>query len=229
LDYESGASTSRSRLIAVQEYGSDGVSILPEQTFVWQEGTTGHFGTYNSTLDAGAGEEYDHRFVDINGDGMVDLVGIRKTGSNIFVRFSNGNGYFGNFNSTLDAGAGDEYDHRFEDINGDGMADLIGIRKTGQNIYARFSNGDGHFGNPNNTLDAGAGQEYDHTFADINGDGKLDLIGMRITGQNIYVRFQDGEFPDILTIVNNGTGGVITVDYTSAPQSSLDSHVSFSS
>lgn len=92
LDYECGdtnsagcpgTATGRSRLKAVTELGSDGVTALPPQTFEWLKGGNGYAtGAFSAppepfTARSGAapgGWDRGIRQADLNGDGLLDLI-----------------------------------------------------------------------------------------------------------------------------------------------------------
>jgi hypothetical protein len=72
LDYQNGSATGRSRLTAVQEYGNNGSSTLPAQTFGWQEGGSGFDAPVQWTT--GAYWNYSPFPGDYNGDGKTDVM-----------------------------------------------------------------------------------------------------------------------------------------------------------
>ena len=73
LDYQYGAVTGRSELVTVQEYGSDGVTMLPPQTFAWQQGSLGYGPTW-SNANTGVGSIGQYFTGDVNGDGKTDII-----------------------------------------------------------------------------------------------------------------------------------------------------------
>jgi Ca2+-binding RTX toxin-like protein/methionine-rich copper-binding protein CopC len=88
------------------------------------------------------------------------------------------------------------------DINGDGKADIIST--TGNNYYSTngivsvlLNNGDGTFAPKTDYAINGAFASV--TIADINGDGKADIIGIRVLGC-----YYDSRFVSVL--LNNGDG-----------------------
>ena len=146
---------------------------------------------------------------DYNGDGKLDL-GCHANDGRHILAFSNGDGTFtpqswwGPFCNPANLRTGD--------YNGDGKLDLGCQANDGRHILA-FSNGDGTFTpqswrgpfcNPGNL-----------TTGDYNGDGKLDLSCHTGDGWNIMA-FSDGGPVFVLTSINNGMGGTITVNYKSS-------------
>ncbi|MEI6651370.1 MAG: FG-GAP-like repeat-containing protein [Chlorobiaceae bacterium] len=107
------------------------------------------------------------------------------------------------FAATVDyAVAGDPNWVITADINGDGHADIIS--SSGDNYYSTNgivsvlrNNGDGTFAPKTDYVTEGAFASL--TSADINGDGKADLIGIRVLGY-----YYDSRFVSVL--LNNGDG-----------------------
>jgi hypothetical protein len=87
-------------------------------------------------------DKYPRMMADVNGDGMADIVGFGYAGA--YVVLSNGAGFdrpskwIKSF--AYDAGwqSQDKLPRMMADVNGDGMADIVGFGKTG--VYVAFSN-----------------------------------------------------------------------------------------
>ena len=147
---------------------------------------------------------------DVNGDGKTDLMGIDYSGRILYV-LSNGNGTF----SALQAGTMSEYKNAGQwfdistrdrvwpaDINGDGKADLVGVAYSGA-IVVMLNQGNGAFSAVIVSSNAFRTDEnWFHTSykqrvwpADVNGDGKTDLMGIDYSGRILYVlSIGDGTF-----------------------------------
>jgi len=145
---------------------------------------------------------------DINGDGKADIVGFGNT--SIFTTLSNGNGTFqgainfapnsGTFTKNNGWTTFNDYPRVLGDVNGDGKADIVGF---GNNyVYTSLGNGNGTFQNVINSIpNSGAFtknnawtsfNDYPRMLADVNGDGKADIVGFG----NDY----------IFTALSNGNG-----------------------
>ncbi|HVE41168.1 MAG TPA: VCBS repeat-containing protein [Planctomycetota bacterium] len=135
--------------------------------------------------------------VDINGDGLSDLVMIRKEEVSYYLQ-----GKGGKFPSTrasrfaygIESLRGDaKKDNinlalvKFVDINGDGIADLVVTKIEGQlglfesiktSIYIHLGTGRGNF-IPGQIISID-GVSIDPEFIDMNGDGKLDVVTSRL-------------------------------------------------
>jgi hypothetical protein len=132
-------------------------------------------------------------FADLNGDGKVDVCG--RGGAGILCELSNGTGFgpiFLALNQFTDAQGWNQVPYygslRLADVNGDGKTDICGRGTAG--ILCALGNGDGTFGALQTwTTDFSDTQgwnlaQYGTTmiFADINGDGKMDVCGRGGTG-----------------------------------------------
>ena len=145
---------------------------------------------------------------DVNGDGLDDLVFLGHNGT--YVALSNGSGFDtpSIWIAEFTYGTGswvsqDRYPRMLADVNGDGLADLIGFGHRG--TYVALSNGSG-FDTPskwiaNVTYGAGGLVSRDHysrMLADVNGDGLADLIGFGHNGT--YVELSNGSGFDVPSI-----------------------------
>ena len=150
--------------------------------------------TKAATLPVGH-EPYSVVAADVNGDGKVDLISANFGNNTLTVLTNNGSGGFA-VASTLAVGSLPA-SVIAADVNGDGKVDLI-CANVGQGLNdgtltILTNNGSGGFAIASSP---GAGAEpYSVTAADVNGDGKVDLICADVGS-------------DTLTILtNNGSGG----------------------
>ena len=142
---------------------------------------------------------------DVNGDGFADLVS-HEDGS-VLVHPGRADATFGSavssFRGTYDSGAADGVGHvavDVADVNGDGRADLVTI--AGATGYVYRGQPDGSFGaSATSFADTyrlallGAEGFEPVSVADVNGDGRADLVSAHTDG-NAYVHFgtADGTF-----------------------------------
>jgi VCBS repeat-containing protein len=94
----------------------------------------------------------------------------------------------------------DLYPRELADVNGDGMADIVGFAQPG--VLVSLATGDGHFAPSTFELPAfgpnAGGWSSDNTYprevADVNGDGKADIVGFASTGVFVSLATGDGHF-----------------------------------
>jgi Ca2+-binding RTX toxin-like protein len=136
---------------------------------------------------------YPRELADVNGDGRADIVGFGEAG--VFVSLTSGNGDFGPLSFELQAfgnssggwNTQDHYPRQLADVNGDGMADIVGFGEAG--VYVSLASGGGHFGPLEFKLAAfgpstsgwNSNDQFPRELADVNGDGMADIVGF---GQN---------------------------------------------
>ena len=87
----------------------------------------------------------------MNGDGKADIVGFGIAGA--YVSLATGGGHFAaptfelaQFGAARWLGSNDQYPRELADVNGDGMADIVGFGIAG--AYVSLATGGGHFAAP---------------------------------------------------------------------------------
>jgi len=138
---------------------------------------------------------------DVNGDGRADLVGFGQQGT--LVALGRADGTFGSLIAGIDnfgvaqGWTSDDRTHRtLADVNGDGKLDVVGFGFAG--TYVALANGDGTFAPATLAMaDFGTRQgwtsndAFSRIVADINGDGKADIVGF--TNDGVLVAFGNGD------------------------------------
>src|SRR5262249_59883482 len=89
---------------------------------------------------------------EVNGDGMADVVGFAQSG--VWAALATGQGHFaqptfGLFAFGVTAGgwsSDDTYPREVADVNGDGMADIVGFGQSG--VWVSFPTAQGNFAPP---------------------------------------------------------------------------------
>jgi hypothetical protein len=162
-----------------------------------------------------------HReMADVNGDHMADIVGFGNGG--VYVSLATGGGNFGPMSIKLAAfnpvngwSSQDQFPRELADVNGDGMADIVGFGNGG--VYVSLATGDGNFAaqkiglaaalNPANGWTSN--DQFPRELADVNGDHMADIVGFGNGGAYVALATGDGNFatPIIgLSGLNPGNG-----------------------
>jgi hypothetical protein len=168
-------------------------------------------------------DSYPRRLADVDGDGKADIVGFGAAGA--FVALASGDGNFAapilataNFGAAPVGGgwySDDRYPRRLADVNGDGKADIVGFGEGG--VFVALASGGGNFAAPvlglaNFGASASGGgwysdDRYPRRLADVNGDGKADIVGFGEGGVFVALASGGGNFAaPILALANFGAG-----------------------
>ena len=187
--------------------------------------------SFGATAGAGgwiSNDTYPRELADVNGDGLADIVGFGNAG--VLVSLATGGGHFAapitgiaSFGATAAAGgwiSNDTYPRMLADVNGDHLADIVGFGNAG--VLVSLATGGGHFAGPilaSSSFGATAGAggwssqtTYPRELADINGDGKADIVAFGNSGVFYALGQSDGTFGPITSDIASfgataGAGG----------------------
>lgn len=231
---------SRSFLKNITAFGSDGTTILGVTNFTynpvisnWTENSSWHspYCFINNDLNDEA-----IRLMDINGDGLVDLLQSRANDTSkacsdnpgiASAYINNGSNWVKDTTSTwvspvcfLNASFSDE-GTRFADVNGDGLIDILRSKTTNSSNNcsspgisdAYINNGSGWVKNnnwaPPLCFINYQMQDEGTRLEDVNGDGLVDIIRSKSDGSPDFCT------PNISSVwINNGTGWVNDTNWT---------------
>jgi hypothetical protein len=160
---------------------------------------------------------------DVNGDGFPDIV--VSSGGNpyggvgdntVTVLLGNGSGGFTPASPiTIGTGVVRPYGVAVADINGDGFADIVTANYGNSALSILKSNGNGTFQSPVTiTLPAGANPGF-VALADVNGDGKPDIIESNFGVGTVGVLLNDGHggfSAPVYTTAGSGPAGMALGD-----------------
>ncbi|MFO0827583.1 MAG: FG-GAP-like repeat-containing protein [Phycisphaerales bacterium] len=145
---------------------------------LWINDGTGTFTKLASGMPVG-GSAYSYDAADIDGDGDMDLIGVNSGPSSAELLLKNANGLgtvWTNVSASITPNpATDDNDSRFFDIDYDGDLDLVvGSLGSSERIYQ--NNGTGAFAQAAGAITAVADSTLDVKVADLNNDGKTDIV-----------------------------------------------------
>ncbi len=173
-------------------------------------------GTFQSAVSypSGGKQASSVAVVDLNHDGKLDIVVSHESSPVIGVLLGHGDGTF-EPRVAYASGSTDSYSMAVGDLNEDGKLDVVAIAMNGPSVSILLGNGDGTL-QPPVLLSAGVvGRSI--TVADVNGDGKADLIiggypSYQSTGAIVGVLLGngDGTFQAPLTFMIDASAGWVS-------------------
>lgn len=209
-----GAPDGRVDIILVDDLTQQIVTLLSNADGTWRKRVTPYGFTPTTELrghvkPVSHGDVNGWRALDVNGDGLTDLVHIafRDTGattrSSIRLRVTTlaalGDG-------TWSAPVGSDYDFRGNfrnpnvrgfhpaDINGDGRMDLVAVESdpslllgNNANVYTLISRGNGDWEDVDSPVALPSQASIQWRSADMNGDGRTDLVQVRTQSGQLYI------------------------------------------
>ncbi len=144
---------------------------------------------------------------DFNEDGNLDFITASSLDSGFSINFGNGNGTFGS-----EVTGNDQDGHsravKTADLDGDGHLDLVFGREDDNEINIFFGNGNGTFGSKITISIAADDPEI--ALADINGDGRKDIVVG--TGTRLSVLTNQGSRTFSETNLTTGFSSIESID-----------------
>ena len=182
----------------------DGTFAVPATQFDWLTFGIAQFGNDQGWTSF---SQNPRQVADVNGDGMDDIVGFGSGGT--YVALATGGGNFGPLTYRLGQFGNDQGWSSFNqnprqlaDVNGDGMADIVGFGSGG--TYVALATGGGNFGPLTYRLgqfgsasEGGGWSSIDHNprkLADVNGDDMADIVGFGNGGTYVALATGGGQF-----------------------------------
>jgi RHS repeat-associated protein len=187
-----------------QTYNNSLISNATQDAIGWNAGCLATASSSNNSI-----------IVDINADGLRDLVYNRGQGEEWSVLYNTGSGLNG---SLLGSGLTDnnQWYAKPVDYNHDGRTDFL-VPNSADGKWHVYQSDD----NSVNDIDTGLDSSgyKDARSMDANGDGMLDIVSPYNGVWNVH--FRTGSIPDQLTAISNGTGISTHIDYKALSNSTV--------
>ena len=165
---------------------------------------TGLANAFNPANGWTGDDQFHRELADVNGDHMADIVGFGTTG--VLVSLATGGGKFAApvlklaaFNPANGWTSQEQFHRELADVNGDGMADIVGFGTHG--VLVALATGGGNFAAPAlklaafNPANGWTSQEQFHReLADVNGDHMADIVGFGIPGVLVALATGGGNY-----------------------------------
>ncbi|KXJ11728.1 tRNA(Glu)-specific nuclease WapA [Exaiptasia diaphana] len=164
-------------------------------------------------------KQYPRFLVDVNGDGLVDVVEFSSYGVEVSLctgrSFLPSRTWFRGF--SYNNGWRVEHHPRFvQDVNGDGLADVVGIKNSG--VYVALNSGSSSFSYKKKwTANFGKNSQWENKnhprlLADVTGDGVLDIVCFAHSG--VYISTNDNK-QTLLTSITDSYKNTHKITYSS--------------
>ncbi|WP_298965458.1 FG-GAP-like repeat-containing protein [uncultured Methylobacterium sp.] len=143
-------------------------------------------GTFTSATDVPTGNRpLSVTTADVNGDGRQDLLVANNSSGTVSVRLGVGDG---TFTSADDVPTGNgPRSVTTADVNGDGRQDLLVANADSDTVSVRLGRGDGTFTITSADDVPNGSQPYSVTTADVNGDGRQDILVANYSSAEVSV------------------------------------------
>ncbi|MEM8805147.1 MAG: DUF4751 family protein [Cyanobacteria bacterium P01_G01_bin.38] len=194
-------------------FGHHGTSVaLGQQDGTFSDGiaASSHYGVQDGSSEWPSFDRYPRQLADVNGDGRADIVAFGHHGTSVALgqqdgTFSDGiaaSSHFGVQDGSSEWPSFNRYPRQLADVNGDGRADIVAFGHHGTSVALGQQNGtfstpmgaSPHFGVQDGPSEWPSFDRYPRQLADINGDGRADIVAFGHFGTSVAFGQEDGKF-----------------------------------
>jgi hypothetical protein len=148
---------------------------------------------------------------DLNGDGKLDLAATNLNDRTLSIMFGNGNGKFQtpiNYSTDIDP-----TQVVVADLNRDGKPDLVVNNYHGSDVGIYLNQGGGSFSVANfyNSASGGVGNQGGPVFADLTGNGILDMLNPSANWFYVALGKGDGTFQNASSVISHDNPAALVV------------------
>jgi len=174
-------------LVVANEHGSDASVLLGDGKGGFSPAPGSPFPAGHSPNDLAVG--------DFNRDGRLDLAIANHETQHLTVLLGDGRGAFAPAPNSPFTVAVRPHTHGIatSDFNGDGNLDLVTDSWAEDRLVVLFGDGKGSFGTPGTYVAVGKHPYQRIRVADLNGDGKADIVSPNLEGDNLTILLSDGK------------------------------------
>jgi hypothetical protein len=186
--------------VLVEDFSGDGrldMGVLNEQgndgTVLLGDGK-GRFAAARGSPIAAGDRPNDLTAGDFNRDGRLDLAIANHETPHLTVLLGDGRGGFAPARDSPLTVAVKPHPHGIAtgDFNIDGNLDLVTDSWAEDRVVVLFGDGKGHFGTAGTYVALGKHPYQRIRVADLNGDGKVDIVSPNLEGDNVTILLRDG-------------------------------------
>ncbi|MDF0584144.1 FG-GAP-like repeat-containing protein [Bradyrhizobium yuanmingense] len=169
---------------------------------------------------------YPRMLVDVNGDGLPDVVGF--AGAGVYVSLNTGVAFapiqlwVGNFGINDGWSSNENYPRMLADVNGDGLPDVVGFAASA--VYVSLNFGTGFTAAqqwvPGYGI-SGGWSNYPRTVIDLNGNSFAGIVGFAGSGVYVSTNTAASLLPDLISSIVSGLGATTSISYVPGTNSSV--------
>jgi hypothetical protein len=197
VTYSTGASSSPYSVVAADVNGDGKIDIIVANSGLDNIGVllntgTGTFAAQVTYSTGASSSPYSVAAVDVNGDSKPDIIVANNNANNVGVLLNTGIGTFATQVTYSTGASSSPYSVVAADVNGDGKPDIIVANNNANNVGVLLNTGTGTFVAQVTYSTGASSSPYSVVAADVNEDGKVDIVVANAGSNNVGVLLNSG-------------------------------------